>query len=200
MKSKVPSHVWAEVDQLLIAGCPVKEIAAKFNIRENSIYVHAKRHNIPTSATVRTAIQTAVKGKVEALIEEWERKGNQHRELVFDLAHKSLKKMKPRAPKNFREAEAADKIARRAAGLEVADTKQQTLINLHAIDVFEDVQEAPSGTAITEPIEAELVEAGDEPASDSEPDQPTQLLEAESLPVADSEQPAHQEPAATTDA
>ena len=196
MKSKVPSHVWAEVDQLLIAGCPVKEIAAKFNIRENSIYVHAKRHNIPTSATVKTAIQTAVKGKVEALIEEWERKGNEHRELAFKLAHQSLKKMKPRAPKNFREAEAADKIARRAAGLETADTKQQTLINLHAIDVFEDVQEAPSGTAVTE---AEIVEAGDEQASDAEQSQPTQLPEAASLPLADLEQPAHQEPATTID-
>lgn len=43
----------------------------------------------------------------------------------------SLKRMKPRAPKNFREAEVCDKIARRSAGLDKVDVVQQTLIQLN---------------------------------------------------------------------
>lgn len=39
--------------------------------------------------------------------------------------------MKPRAPKNFREAEVCDKIARSSAGFDKVDVVQQTLIQLN---------------------------------------------------------------------
>ena len=39
--------------------------------------------------------------------------------------------MKPRAPKNLREAEVCDKIARRSAGLDKVAVVQQTLIQLN---------------------------------------------------------------------
>lgn len=54
--------------------------------------------------------------------------------VAFKLAHESLKRMKPRAPKNFREAEVCDKIARRSAGLDSEEgPRQQLLININEL-------------------------------------------------------------------
>jgi hypothetical protein len=74
--------------------------------------------------------------------------------VAFDLAHESLKKMKPHAPKNFREADAADRMARRASGLDNSEMAQHmTLIRINeSVEEFESVHEA----AQTYNVEPEL--------------------------------------------
>ena len=69
---------------------------------------------------------------VRALAENWIRKGELHRELAFKLANDALKVLKkgPRL-ENWRDIERADKIARRAAGLESEEaTKVNVALNL----------------------------------------------------------------------
>jgi hypothetical protein len=63
----------------------------------------------------------------------WLQKGQKHRALAFRIAHDALKKAAQRtpAPRDWHELEKADKMARRAAGLENDDaTKVNVSLNL----------------------------------------------------------------------
>ena len=77
------------------------------------------------------AAEKAAENAIAKKADEWLEKGENHRKVAFNLAHDSLKLMKAKAPSNFREAELADKIARRAAGLDTQDVVSQTLININ---------------------------------------------------------------------
>ena len=76
---------------------------------------------------------------------DWGKRGDTHREHAFKIAHSSLKKFRPRKPKDFKELEIADRIARRAAGLENDSITQQTLVHIN---------EAVEGHAENQVIEA----------------------------------------------
>jgi hypothetical protein len=76
---------------------------------------------------------------------DWGKSGESHREQAFKIANTSLKKFRARAPKDFKELDIADRIARRAAGLENDSVVQQTLVHIN---------EAVEGHA-----EAQIIEA-----------------------------------------
>jgi hypothetical protein len=124
----------------------------KYGVSQKTIAKRATRKQWPVPRLIAKTIEGKLEAAVARVASKWAEKGERHREVVFTLAHESLKKMKPKPPKNFREAEAADKMARRAAGLEVADVSQQTLIQ------------------INEAIDAHVtpVEEGDVPVQDAE--------------------------------
>lgn len=117
-------------------GLTIPELSNRFGVDAGTIRKRVNRGKLVIVARALGAIQrrAAVKAAEAAatkVANEWVERGENHRKVAFDLAHESLKKMKPKAPRNFREAELADKIARRAAGLDTADTVQQTLININ---------------------------------------------------------------------
>lgn len=62
----------------------------------------------------------------------WAEKGESHRKMMFDLANKALTKAVSniQPPKNWKDVEIADKVARRAAGLEDAQPQQNLLVSL----------------------------------------------------------------------
>jgi len=144
---------WGEIEVDLQAGMSMREAEKKYNVKYDTIKKHVKRHKIVVPSqqlqrTVQQQLNKAVGIAVEKAIDKWVQRGETHREVAFEKAHESIKLFKPKAPKSFRELEAADKVARRAAGLEVADTVQATLINVNeAIDSYAD-----------QPQEAEIIE------------------------------------------
>lgn len=136
---------WKEIEHdAVINGLNHRELGIKYNMAADTIRRHADRHAWPMTYRIvpklqEKAVQLATERAVERIADEWINKGDDHRKMVFKLANESLKKMPIRAPKNFREAEAADKMARRAAGLDVTDINQQTLININeSIDSFDE--------------------------------------------------------------
>ncbi len=149
---------WDLIEKFCITGGgSIPDAAAQFNVKADTIRKRAARYSWLLPRVIeRAAAKLPARQKMvnQAMIahkaESWEEKGEAHRRTVFDLAHGSLKKMKQQAPRNFREAEAADKMARRAAGLENIDTVQQSLIL---------VNDAISGFEPTEVMEAEVVES-----------------------------------------
>ena len=72
---------------------------------------------------------------------------------MFDKASGAIEKARMRPPKSWREFDLADRVARRAAGLENADVVQQTLIHIDEMGA-------------EEPIEAELVTTLETPQGD----------------------------------
>lgn len=127
------------------------QIAERFGVKEPTVRKRIEREQLILVSKLIPQMQRQVAQKAaEKAVDKWMERGEKHRDVAFELAHESLKKMKPVAPKNFREAEAADKIARRAAGLDVTDTVQQTLININ---------EAMEAADEPRPIKATVVEA-----------------------------------------
>ena len=127
-------------EMILVQKRGIPEIAEELKLKRKTLYEKASREKwkIIRIAKVRARAKLARKvvdkimnGEAEKI--DWNKKGETHRGLAFKIAHESVKKFKPRAPKNFRELEAADKIARRAAGLEVAEVQQNTLIQVNEL-------------------------------------------------------------------
>lgn len=140
---------WDLIEKFCIAGGSYADAAAEFNVKVDTIRKRSARYSWPVPKAIAQAAMSlpARQKKVnEAIIQQkaksWDEKGEEHRRVAFDKAHAALAKMKPTPPKNWREAEAADKIARRAAGLDTADTVNQTLIQLNEAVNEHDVVEA----------------------------------------------------------
>jgi hypothetical protein len=94
------------------------------------------------------------------------RRGDTHRDLVFNLAHGALAKARLKPPRTFKEAKIADEMARKACGLDEADSAQHALlIRINELDAGEPV-----------PIEASVIEA------ELSPDDPASLPQEATLP------------------
>ena len=65
----------------------------------------------------------------QIVTETWAEKAEAHRQKVFALASKALDAANVPTPKNWRDLETADKMARRAAGLD-DDSGQRTLVQI----------------------------------------------------------------------
>ncbi len=59
---------------------------------------------------------------------QWAKRGERHRELVFEVAHGALARAKLKPPHTFREAKLADDMARKACGLDVNEGVSQSVL------------------------------------------------------------------------
>jgi hypothetical protein len=118
------------------------EAARKWKLSPEAVYARAKRNGWRLINHKAKQKLLAEQGKNKR---DWGKSGESHREQAFKIANTSLKKFRARAPKDFKELDIADRIARRAAGLENDSVVQQTLVHIN---------EAVEGHA-----EAQIVEA-----------------------------------------
>ena len=114
------------------------EAANFFKLDRQAVYHRARRHGWRT-------LTSSEKLKLVKKSRDWGKSAEEHRELAFDIAHSSVKKFKAKRPATFRDLEIADKMARRAAGLDNAEVIQQTLVHINeAIEEHAEVIEADS--------------------------------------------------------
>lgn len=139
---------------------PFREASFKFDVPESTLRQYSIQHSWKVTAEIVKQARAIVKSKrelanlaAEQAVSTWAARGERHRKRIMDIAEASLKNIKKVPVKSARDLETIDKAGRRAAGLEVADTVNQTLIQ---------VNEAINQHAEAEPIEAELV---DDPAA-----------------------------------
>jgi hypothetical protein len=105
----------------------------KFDVEPHAIIMRAKRHGwaVPSKIAERTrALQARYRAcesdrngnaeVIQAVAQSWAERGEQHRLLAFQLAHNSLKRAAKRGLpiEDWRDADLADKTARRNAGLD----------------------------------------------------------------------------------
>lgn len=114
---------------VMTGGLSYDEASAKFGVKSNTIAQKAKREGWKVTDRERAEIERA-KALSIAVRESWAERGERHRNAMFDLASRAIGEAKVPAPKNWRDLETADKIARRAAGLEDADAQGRTIVNL----------------------------------------------------------------------
>jgi hypothetical protein len=119
-----------------------KQASEHFKVNLQALYARAKRRGW-------RLVSAAQRLREERAKVDWARRGEDHRDVAFNLGHESLKRFKPRTPKSFKEAEIADRIARRAAGLETAEVVNNTLVHIN--EAIEDHGEQ-------QVLEAEVIE------------------------------------------
>ena len=130
----IPPEVWRSIEAAVcIGGLGYSECGRKFNVSPHAIIMKAKRHGwaVPSRIAERTrALQARYKAcesdrnsneeVIQAVAQSWAERGEQHRLLAFQLAHDSLKTAAKRGLpiEDWRDADLADKTARRNAGLD----------------------------------------------------------------------------------
>ena len=133
----IPPEVWRSIEAAVcIGGLGYSECGRKFNVSPHAIIMKAKRNGwaVPSKIAERTkALQARYKAcesnrnsneeVIQTVAQSWAERGEQHRALAFQLAHDSLKAAaKKGLPiESWRDADLADKSARRNAGLDDSD-------------------------------------------------------------------------------
>lgn len=137
---KVDQATWDTIRDGYIAGLSSKDLSDMFGPTAEAIRKRADRYKWPSPKRIhelRKKFGIVDKKTTEAHSEELAQamselsadRALRHRALVAKMAHQKLREASIAAPKNWKDAEIADKMARRALGLEDGPT-QQTLINL----------------------------------------------------------------------
>lgn len=141
---------WEDIEAACIAGLSYLEAEKRYGVKANTIRQRAQRKKWPTPTAIASRAKELSRetGQNPAVImADWQSRGEKWRENVFQIATESLKTVKKLKVNGAKDFELIDKVGRRAAGLDVADTKVQTLIHINeSIDTFEN-----------EPIEATLL-------------------------------------------
>ena len=136
----IDSETWKTVEAAMcIGGLGYSEAGRKFGIEPHAIMMKAKRHGwaLPSMIQKRVeALQKSVTERavcegnracndqaVEIIAQSWVEKAEAHRAIAFDLAHTALREAarKGLPIESWRDADLADKSARRNAGLDDSD-------------------------------------------------------------------------------
>lgn len=119
---RIPKETWDAVKVSYLAGLSTKEIAQQYGLEEQT--VATKVCKAGWNKIIKDSIKTVVPDnkileKTADLLEmDWKNKGAGHRAHVFKIAHEALKKASLPAPRSWKDAQIADNMARKAAGLD----------------------------------------------------------------------------------
>ena len=134
-----------------VEGLTITEVCARYKLRYQAVYARATRGKWTVISSVKKRAKELQKRDAELTTSaaQWARRGDVHRDLVFNLAHGALAKAKLNPPRTFKEAKIADEMARKACGLDEGDSAQHALlIHINELDAGE-----------PRPIEASVIDA-----------------------------------------
>lgn len=122
---------------------PMPTIVADFNISKSQVYRLAQKYNWPKpkefiqkvaeAADVETPTGKDVLNKVSGAI--FAKEADRYVSVVQRLTARIMDEIEARPPdvQNWRDVEIVDKMGRRARGLDVADTRQNVLVNVGSL-------------------------------------------------------------------
>ena len=142
----IDSETWKTVEAAIcIGGLGYSEAGRKFGIEPHAIMMKAKRHGWPVPSKIAKRVEALQKSVteravcernracndkvVDTIAESWAERGEAHRALAFDLAHNALREAarKGLPIENWRDADLADKSARRNAGLDDSEARNASI-------------------------------------------------------------------------
>ena len=147
---QISPETWKAVEAAIcIGGLGYSEAGRKFGIEPHAIMARARRNKWPVPSVIVKRAEALQKGRskaaerykpyeearnrneevIEVVAQSWAERGEQHRVLTFNLAHSELKAASKRGLpiQDWSAAEKADRMARRAAGL---DSEESTRISI----------------------------------------------------------------------
>ena len=155
-KTKIAKETWLAVKTCYLAGMSTNDIADKFEIDRGTVSVKAWKagwskvrklpENVPTDKSM-------VEKVADMLESDWKSKGSAHRRMVFDKANSALREANIPAPRTWKDAQIADSMARKAAGLEDSENTKGTIVNVGWL------QQTAGGAVTKIDIESEIIDA-----------------------------------------
>jgi hypothetical protein len=130
-------------------GLTITEVCTRYKLKYPAVYARSSRGKWKFVSSIDKRAKELQKREAELATSatEWARRGDAHRNLMFNVAHGALAKAKLQSPRSWKEAKLADEMARRACGLDDRNAASQSLlIHIHELDA-------------AEPIEASVIEA-----------------------------------------
>ncbi len=136
----IPKEVWAAIKEGCLANLTVEELSAKYVVNADTIRVRAERLGwfVPRKLgqevlrQVENAPLTTVSGEKLAALprrRDWVEAASEYRNMIMDKLETAIQGMSLESPKTWRDAEIADRMARKAVGLESGETTVvQTII------------------------------------------------------------------------
>lgn len=132
-KTKIAKETWLAVKTCYLAGMSTNDIAEKFQIDRGTVSTKAwkagwnKIRKLPDNVPLEKSLVEKVADMMET---DWKSKGSAHRRLVFEKANTALREANLPAPRTWKDAQIADSMARKAAGLEESENKMSAIVNV----------------------------------------------------------------------
>jgi hypothetical protein len=146
---------WKDVKNACeVEGLTITEVCARFRLKYPAVYARATRGKWTIISSVKKRAKELQKREAELKTSatEWARRGDAHRDLMFNVAHGALAKAKLQSPRTWKEAKLADEMARRACGLDDRDAASQSLL-IHINEIVDASEPYPVEASV---IDAEL--------------------------------------------
>ena len=121
-------------------GVSIPELAKKYDISDGTLKARCSREKWVEMrpefhATIATdAVLDAAKQGAKVAAQSWIERGESYRRMIFEKTSKLMEQATLAPPKNWKDAEVADKMARRAAGLDNLETQVNTIIGIGSLD------------------------------------------------------------------
>lgn len=156
----IPKEVWAAIEEGCRDGLTLKALSEKYGVLERTILTVATRNGwLRPRKQVKTALNQASEELKTTCQEkniavpprevDWADEAKSYRKMIFDKTKGALEIATLEPPKTWRDAEIADRMARKAVGLESGETTVvQTIIPIGKGDfgVERDVTPSKAGT------------------------------------------------------
>lgn len=124
-------------DAVCTQGMLQKDAAAKYALSYDALRQRCVRERWPLPEKVEKLVTQASHNALLAAnrAENWSEKGELHRVLAFKVAQKAMESVSAAPPevKDWSDVERIDKIARRAAGLDTAETTVQANVSFQML-------------------------------------------------------------------
>lgn len=118
-------------------GESLETLAKKYDIKFGTLAARSSRERWmelrPEGHSVK-GLQSPVLEAGKAVAKSWAERGESYRRMIFEKTSKLMEQATLAPPKNWKDAEVADKMARRAAGLDNLETQVNTIIGIGSLD------------------------------------------------------------------
>ena len=158
-RNVIPKEVWAAIEDGCRSNIPLGELATKYCVLEKTIQIQASRKGwlVPRKIADEVARQlenapsstiSEKKPSAPARRRDWVEAASEYRNMIMDKLEVAVQGMNLESPKTWRDAEIADRMARKAVGLESGETTVvQTIIPIGKGDFGVERDVTPSAPA-----------------------------------------------------
>lgn len=125
-------------------GISIPELARKYSLSQGTLKARSARekwvdmrpetHAKGVATGLQHGILESAKAGAKVVGESWAERGESYRRMIFEKTSKLMDQATLAPPKNWKDADVADKMARRAAGLDNLETQVNTIIGLGSLD------------------------------------------------------------------
>lgn len=139
--SRIHKDVWKAIKEGYESGVPIPDLASRYGVRENTIEVKAHVKNWTNAPRkIISEVKRAALEEAEMILSseksialprevDWVDAALNYRTMIFGKVNQALRETVAEPPKTWRDIEIADRIARKAVGLESGETAVvQTII------------------------------------------------------------------------